>query len=51
MRISVNWCKWEKIVNKSFIPLIDNKDRYLILYGGRGSSKSNAIAKNLFTDV
>lgn len=47
MRINVNWCKWEKIVNKSFIPLIDNKDRYLILYGGRGSSKSNAIAKKL----
>lgn len=41
-----NW-KWGKLVNKTFIPLIDNTDRYLILYGGRGSSKSNAIAKKL----
>lgn len=44
---TVKWCKWEDIINPAFIPLIENKDRYLILYGGRGSSKSNAIAKKL----
>lgn len=44
---TVKWPKWNKLVNPSFEPLIPNKDRYLILYGGRGSSKSNAIAKKL----
>lgn len=44
---TVQWCDWHKIVNDTFIPLIDNKDRYLILYGGRGSSKSNFAAKKL----
>jgi len=43
----VKWCEWDKIVNKSFIPLIENKDRYVIMYGGRGSSKSNFEAKKL----
>ena len=43
----VNWCKWDKIVNEHFIPILDNKDRYVIMYGGRGSSKSNFEAKKL----
>lgn len=38
---------WGKVVNEEFIPLLKNKDRYLILYGGRGSSKSVFIAKKL----
>ncbi len=44
---TVEWCDWRKIVNDAFIPLINNKDRYLIMYGGRGSSKSNFAAKKL----
>jgi PBSX family phage terminase large subunit len=43
----VKWCEWDKIVNKHFIPLLNNKDRYVIMYGGRGSSKSNFEAKKL----
>lgn len=43
----VQWCKWDKIVNEHFIPIINNKDRYVIMYGGRGSSKSNFEAKKL----
>lgn len=43
----VEWCEWDDLVNDRFIPLIENRDRYLILYGGRGSSKSNAMAKKL----
>lgn len=43
----VQWCEWHKIVNEAFIPFIENKDRYLIFYGGRGSSKSNFVAKKL----
>ena len=43
MKIEWNW----NIVNTAFYPLIGNKDRYLILYGGRGSSKSDFAAKKL----
>lgn len=43
MKIKWNW----QIINKAFWPLIQNKDRYLILYGGRGSSKSDFAAKRL----
>lgn len=38
---------WHKTINQSFIPLIDNTDRYLICWGGRGSSKSIFAAKKL----
>lgn len=35
----------EKIINNSFIPIFYNQDRFLLLWGGRGSSKSNFAAK------
>jgi len=38
---------WRKTVNEKFLPLLENKDRYLICYGGRGSSKSVFAAKKL----
>lgn len=44
---TVNWCPWEDIVNEHFLPLIENRDRYVISYGGRGSAKSNTEAKKL----
>ncbi len=44
---TVEWCEWPDIVNEAFIPYIDNRDRYIIHYGGRGSSKSNFVAKKL----
>lgn len=47
MGYTVNWCDWEDIINSKFIPLLENRDRYLIMYGGRGSSKSNFEAKKL----
>lgn len=45
--MTINWCKWDKIINTHFIPLLECKDRYVIMYGGRGSSKSNFEAKKL----
>lgn len=45
--ILIEWPDWSEIINESFIPLVDNTDRYLILYGGRGSSKSDFAAKKL----
>jgi PBSX family phage terminase large subunit len=36
-------------INKHFLPIWDNTDRYLILWGGRGSSKTDCIAKKLIT--
>ena len=47
MIYQVNWAKWDKLINQSFIPLVNNKDRILILKGGRGSSKSDFTAKKL----
>lgn len=38
---------WNKTINEAFIPLIGNQDRYVICYGGRGSSKSQWAAKKL----
>lgn len=43
--MNVNW-DWN-IVNDHFKPLINCQDRYLIMYGGRGSSKSDFAAKKL----
>jgi len=45
--INVKWCKWSDIINTRFEPLVENKDRYIIAYGGRGSSKSDWAAKKL----
>lgn len=36
-----------KIINESFKPIFYNQDRYLICWGGRGSSKSVFAAKKL----
>jgi PBSX family phage terminase large subunit len=40
-------CDWDELINDRFIPLLDNRDRYLILWGSRGSSKSDFTAKKL----
>ena len=45
--MEVIWPKWTKIINEYFVPVIYNRDRYLLLWGGRGSSKSDAISKKL----
>jgi len=42
--IEVNW---NDIANERFVPLTDNRDRYLLLWGGRGSSKSVFVAQTL----
>ncbi|CAB4126921.1 XtmB Phage terminase large subunit [uncultured Caudovirales phage] len=44
---TVKWCEWDKIINSTFLPLVNNTDRYLIMYGSRGSSKSDFTAKKL----
>lgn len=43
--MTVEWTEWKYIINESFIPLVENTDRILILKGGRGSSKSDFTAK------
>ena len=47
MAVNVNLPPLSKLVNKSFEPLFFNQDRYLILWGGRGSSKSTFAAQKL----
>lgn len=43
----IEWAKWSKIINERFVSLTKNTDRYLILYGSRGSSKSDFATKIL----
>lgn len=47
----INWCDWLKIINVKFNDVRKQiervKHRYIILYGGRGSSKSDFTAKYL----
>lgn len=45
--MNVKWPAWWKIVNKRFLPLVDNQDRFLILYGSRDSTKSSFVARLL----
>lgn len=45
--ITIVWPSWKKLINEKFIPLTKCRDRYVILYGSRGSSKSDYIAKQL----
>ena len=45
--IRVIWPKWRKIINDKFVPLTKCIDRYIILYGSRGSGKSDYVAKQL----
>lgn len=45
--INIVWPKWSKLINEKFIPLTKCNDRYVILYGSRGSSKSDYVAKQL----
>lgn len=46
MEIQIEW-DWETLVNSAFLPLIENKDRYLVCIGGRGSSKSDFCCRKL----
>lgn len=45
--MEVIWPKWSKLLNERFVPIVHNRDRNLIMIGGRGSSKSVAAAKKL----
>ena len=45
--MEIQWPKWNKIINERFVPLTKNTDRYLIMYGSRGSSKSDFATKIL----
>jgi phage terminase large subunit len=44
--ITIEWDP-EDHVNEAFKPLLNNDDRYIIMYGGRGSSKSDFTTKKL----
>lgn len=45
--MNVVWPPWNKIINDKFVPLTRINDRFVILYGSRGSSKSDYVAKQL----
>lgn len=45
MAINLNISK--KVFNPVYMPILDNKSRYLLLYGGAGSGKSVVIAQKI----
>jgi len=47
MAINVNFPAWEEMVNEPFHGLLDNKDRYILLWGGRGSGKTDSTQKKI----
>lgn len=48
--MKVIWPHWRKIINDKFVPLTKCTDRFIILYGSRGSSKSDYVAKKLVSN-
>lgn len=47
MSVEVNFPAWSDMVNKPFKELLDNKDRYILLWGGRGSGKTDSTIKKI----
>lgn len=45
--VQIQWCDWADLLNPKFLPIVDCDDRYLILWGGRGSSKSYSVPYKL----
>jgi len=48
--IVIDFPPLDKIINDKFKPIWRNKDRYLLLYGSRGSSKSSFAARKKIVD-
>ena len=46
-KVQIEWDieTWKRICPETFIPLVENKDRYLILYGSRGCFHNNQLVK------
>ncbi len=47
MAVTVNFPAWEEMVNAPFIDLLENRDRYILQYGGRGSGKTDSTIKKI----
>jgi len=45
--INVNFPAWEEMVNEPFHDLLENHDRYILLWGGRGSGKTDSTQKKI----
>ena len=47
MDLTFEWPPWKKLVNERFLPLVNMDTRHVILWGSRGSSKSDFTTKKL----
>ncbi len=47
MAITVNFPDWDDMVNPPFAELLDNEDRIILLWGGRGSGKTDSTIKKI----
>jgi len=51
MQISVDLSDIDKAINPSFLPLLKDKNRYLVCWGGAGSGKSVFIAQKILIRI
>jgi len=51
MDVAIDLSNIENAINPSFLPLLTNKDRYLVNYGGAGSGKSYFIAQKFLIRI
>lgn len=47
MAVTVNFPAWEDMVNEPFHGMLDNQDRYILSWGGRGSGKTDSTVKKI----
>ena len=45
--MQINFPPWSEMVNPPFADILDNKDRYILLWGGRGSGKTDSAQKKI----
>jgi len=47
MSVNIDFSEIDKLINLSFYPLLKNKDRYLLIYGGSGGGKSVFVLQKM----
>jgi len=51
MNINFDLSHLHEIINNVYYPLLENQDRYLILYGGAGGGKSHFVAQKILIRI
>ncbi len=46
MRLKIDFSRYYDCINKSYVPLVNDKKRFQVVYGGSGSGKSHFVAQD-----